>query len=625
MKKISKLNDYINKNNVISFDIFDTLIKRDVPNPHDTFDFVISKFLNKPFERNSNFRKVRVNAENVARQKSSRNEITIEDIYENIEGFNSEEKERLIKLECEFEEKFCKRNVDLKKYYDLSIYLNKKVIITSDMYLPKKTIENILKSNGFKNYDKLFLSSDMQLTKSSGQLFELINKEFPNEKKLHIGDNFKSDILNAKKNKINPFYIKKDNYKLSFSSRKDNDIISNFINNGLNGDYYHDFGYECLGPLLLSFSKWLNGEIEKNGVGKLFFLARDGKIMKDAYEILYSDRKIQYLLASRRAYTIPSLFKYKNVKSFFDHTFTSNYITIPYVAHKMGISINDSIPIPEDLDMNKKYKDIDEILSKDLERNYIIDLFNFAKKNSKKENALMKDYLYRNKVDENSAIVDIGWFGNMQNALQSIVEKKINGYYLGVNDETPYSGAQKMKGFLFDQNINLKRQYEIRTFIGILEMLFSRYDKGSLIKFIDSNGVILPLYKNKEYESETLSFSCLSKIHEGALAFVKDYKTSSLFDYIDISSEEGSSRLIHFGLRPRKKDINMFSSIHKKNDIRNEFLHYRNFWYYLIHPRVFNDDLQSSWFSGFIYEIIGIKIPFSDCYVNWKLKKRRKI
>lgn len=623
MKKLIELKENIENSDVISFDIFDTLIKRDVPNPEDLFDFVISDFYSCSFVKDSNFKKLRMDAENKARSEKNKREVTLRDIYENLDGFSQNEKENLMTIECRLEKYFCKSNIDIKPFYDMAIKLNKKVIITSDMYLPIRTIEDILKSNGFDNYYKLYLSCDVQCTKANGDLFEYVKNDLSTENILHIGDNLKSDILNAKKHDIKSFYIKKDNIKLSFSTKKDNKYLSSFINNGLGNDYYYNFGYECLGPLLYSFSKWLKENTSKDKENKLFFLARDGKIMKDAFDIMYPDEDVYYLLASRRSYIIPSLFKHDSVTSFFNDIFTSNYITIPYVINKMGISIGNDIEIPDYLDLEKKYKDVSDILSKHKEGNFLIEAFEVAKKNSQKENELMKQYLYDNGLNENSAIVDIGWFGNMQNALQSIVGLNVKGYYLGVNSDSPYKKSQYMKGFLFNKGDNLKKQYQIRTFIGILELIFSRYDKGSFIKFEENENGIVPIYKDKKYAYGSEPFNNLKKIREGALSFVRDYNDSFLSKYINLDESEGSSRLIHFGLNPRRNDINKFNVIHSKYEDCNEYLFHRSLIHYLFNVKEFDDDFQSSWFSGFIYKLIKFKFPISNLYVKLRNKKSR--
>ena len=71
----------IAKYEYISFDVFDTLIKRNIENPTDLFDLVqkIYNQTNKPLLEN--FKEKRIEAERKARELSSHKEPNIDDIY----------------------------------------------------------------------------------------------------------------------------------------------------------------------------------------------------------------------------------------------------------------------------------------------------------------------------------------------------------------------------------------------------------------------------------------------------------------------------------------------------------------------------------------------------------------
>ena len=73
----------IDKNDIISFDMFDTLIKRYVSSPLDVFTLV-EIFYNKNHSHNIyNFQKERILAEKKARMDND-NEVNIDDIYKYI-------------------------------------------------------------------------------------------------------------------------------------------------------------------------------------------------------------------------------------------------------------------------------------------------------------------------------------------------------------------------------------------------------------------------------------------------------------------------------------------------------------------------------------------------------------
>ncbi len=75
-----------------------------------------------------------------------------------------------------------------------------KVILVSDMYLGAKEIGMILArlSNGVNNwYDRIFSSADHILSKRSGKIFPLIEKDLglPGKEFLHIGDAWEGDVV----------------------------------------------------------------------------------------------------------------------------------------------------------------------------------------------------------------------------------------------------------------------------------------------------------------------------------------------------------------------------------------------------------------------------------------------
>ena len=77
-----KLKKIIKKHDIISFDVFDTLIKRNCNSPRDIF-YIVEKQYNKLFDEKINdFYQKRVNAESKARLKHfDVEDITIDEIY----------------------------------------------------------------------------------------------------------------------------------------------------------------------------------------------------------------------------------------------------------------------------------------------------------------------------------------------------------------------------------------------------------------------------------------------------------------------------------------------------------------------------------------------------------------
>jgi len=103
--------------------------------------------------------------------------------------------------------------------------------------------------------------------------------------------------------------------------------------------FFSDFGYEKFGPLLLIFSKWLQKELEKKQIKKVYFLARDGFIMKKAFDIVNDNKNIKssYFYASRRSIIVPSLWKLNKADEILDVIAFNKNISIKSFLKKVGL------------------------------------------------------------------------------------------------------------------------------------------------------------------------------------------------------------------------------------------------------------------------------------------------
>ena len=76
---------------------------------------------------------------------------------------------------------------------------NLPVVLTSDMYLNKEQLEDILRSNEFdlNLIKQIYISCEHSGNKSSGALFRKLQSDFSNippEKILHVGDKIEADF-----------------------------------------------------------------------------------------------------------------------------------------------------------------------------------------------------------------------------------------------------------------------------------------------------------------------------------------------------------------------------------------------------------------------------------------------
>lgn len=208
---INKIIKKISKYDVISFDIFDTLIERKVNNPVDIFYLTGCEFFDE--DGAIIFKSARIAAERNAREKSKTGEVTLDEIYECLEGYDEKQKNNFIKTEQEIELEACNQKAEIISIYKWAIENGKIVILISDMYLPKKQIIQMLYKCGIQQYKYLYVSNEYLKNKLTGRLFDIAVEELEIDKKkmIHIGDSIKADWIGARKVGIDSILISRKN------------------------------------------------------------------------------------------------------------------------------------------------------------------------------------------------------------------------------------------------------------------------------------------------------------------------------------------------------------------------------------------------------------------------------
>ena len=185
----------IEQHDIISFDIFDTLVMRKVYYNKDVFR-LLAQELDPVW--NIDFFSVRTEAE---RELSRETYPYIEEIYayisEKYPCLRGHEQE-LIAREIELETQVILPRHDVVDIFYLAQKLGKRVYIVSDMYMHHDTLQAILEKKGIRGQIKLLVSSEYNSSKPQ-HLFEKYLAEIPRGRCLHIGDSVECDILPAGK------------------------------------------------------------------------------------------------------------------------------------------------------------------------------------------------------------------------------------------------------------------------------------------------------------------------------------------------------------------------------------------------------------------------------------------
>lgn len=603
---IKKIIRKIDKYEYVSFDIFDTIIKRNISKPTDLFQiaFNLSYFENEDIRQK--FIKDRIQCEKELWNKDNKN-FTFNSIYDLLLKKYSYEKKLLDKLkneELKWEVELCEKNYAFIDVFNYCINNNKKVVFISDMYLSKKYIEKILNKNDILKYYKLFVSSEYKALKANGNLYKEVLKELKvNSKKIiHIGDNFKGDYLNARKNKIKsikiPTIISNLKFKYDENSNEDINYLYHLMNNSINKyeNEYERMGYEYLGNLLLGLVLWIHDEKIRTNSKSILFLSRDGYIVKKAYDMIFPNENNKYFYISRRSITVPLLSdidttgKIKEIIKYRKNERILNYLK------RCGIDIDN----PNDELLSCDEKKLDK---------YLKQYFEEIKENAKKEKDSFFDYLNELKIENNVLIFDIGWHGSTQNALKKILKNKyvINGAYLSLVDgETP-----EKKAFIVSKKYPFEN-YSVASFRGILETFFTA--NHSSVKCYSKNGV-------KFFEENYQVDLTIETIQKGALLFIKDYSCGNYrIDKCPIDHEFFVKSTYRLLTKPNLKQIKLFSEI-KFFDMEDRYLISKV--PIIKFKKFYREFIESDWKIGFLKYNLKI-FNFYDRFVKFIYLKFNK-
>ncbi|HFV6570808.1 TPA: HAD family hydrolase, partial [Escherichia coli] len=557
LKRFSKfVNDSAIK--IISFDIFDTLVYRPTEVPIDVFKFLETKMLHISNGVAENFSRIRHVSEVEARNEKDSKEVTLDEIYDKIKEFYKLDRETINNMkwaEVEYETKIIKPRPAGKKLWDIAKKTGKPIYIISDMYLPKDAILNILKINGYDGFEKVYISNEYGVSKKEGGLFDLVINESgvsPNNI-LHIGDNNISDNKEPKARGIKTYRLirsidrlrSSEVYSKIYPEKIGNNELSRSLLAGLTAQkifdseidpgakkshFYGDpvnLGYAGIGPFVSAFMLWLGRKAKQDNISHLYFLSREGWLLKQVYDVIHKDDKdvpsTTYLYASRRATRVASLRTLSDVISLSSHPYQGNITVGTLLEDRFGINVT---KITQEQWEEAGFIGPEDKLTTDIvERKKLLNLCTIISDiiltHAKNERKSYLNYVNSTglSTEKKPAIVDIGWRANMQGALSSLINKPLDGYYYATLQGTEiwFDKGLKCNGFMGDLLSANHPSYVVQN-RPLIEYLIC-HTEPSLITISDDDG-FKPIFRPESSIGHRRIL--LELVHQGAIQFATD-------------------------------------------------------------------------------------------------------
>lgn len=546
----------------VSFDLFDTLIFRPFSEPTDLFFFLSGKLDLLDLKR------IRTEQEALARrdcfQEKGHYEVTLEDIWKRLErevGLSAaggmEEEKRL-------EMEFCYANPFMLEVFRRLRSAGKKIIVISDMYLPRDFLRELLEKNGYAGISELYVSCEYGKSKRDGGLYRLVMETFgQNTGIVHVGDNEYSDIEMGRKSGFDTIYYPNVNknarlfrpYDMSpMAGGAYRGIVDNHIYCGLEKySMEYEYGFIYGGWFVLGYCGFIHEYCERKGIDKILFLSRDGDILRQAYGVLYPDEKTAYVYWSRKA-AVKLEAEYNKAdyfRRFLFHKANQGY-SIREVLHSMELDF-----------LAEGWKDgggtADSMLTDrnaPLLRQYVEENWTRVLEAYREQKEAAKIY-YSNilKGVGRAAAVDIGWAGSGAAALGHLVSRvwgmncEIFGIVAGTNTvhnadpEASESFLQngRMTAYLYSQRHNRdlwKKHDPARGYNVFWELLVSSPEppfQGFCKEKEDSAGAAGSRSREKSGRRESVSIKPvfgkpdanqegIREIQRGILDFVREYR-----------------------------------------------------------------------------------------------------
>ncbi len=537
-QQFQEMKNLIDEVEVVSFDVFDTLVKRLVNTPETVFQIVGEQFGIEDFKTS------RASLQMQASMKAERElkipHADLNQIYEHIKANSSKDADwdKVRDTEVQLEIDCLVRNDEMYDIYQYALSQGKRVVITSDMYLLKSHMEAILEKNGYIGYTNLYVSSETHTTKYREDIFKYVceHEKVSPDKVVHIGDNYASDVENAKKQGLKACHYQKFTTE-SMESSKTPSLVDKGIADVVckrDGGFWYNLGVDVGGSLYMGLYRWTKKTLEDIGKKRIYFLARDGY---NLYKIFQGEAKdeaknravkgtedidARYLHVSRRSLLLAGITKLDENSLKLLPPFTLGQ-TVREVLDYMGVThicgqgldeagIDSLDYVVEAIDDIDKVRKLYQINKKEF-------LALCAQERKWAEKYFEEQGFLDEAIASQTALFDCGWNGSSQYLLDRFLEaigctNKYPFLYVGIMD-TEKSKKQldgrEFYSYLYDYRDGRLMPRKINRSIVIFELFFGSPEE-SVYRY-DETGVV--------FEKTGLSGEYKEQLCQGIKAYVQ--------------------------------------------------------------------------------------------------------
>ena len=295
-----------------------------------------------------------------------------------------------------------------------------------------------------------------------------------------------------------------------------------------------------VGPVMLSYVRWVLDESLKRNLKRLYFLARDGYLLYEIAKRICKEKDIdidcRYLYCSRQSLRMPS-YHLIGDEAYELLLLGGYYVTPKTILERALLDKNEIDAVCQELNIVDKDKPFSD---KELESFRIAvkrcDIYkNAIEKRSKEAYPLTIEYFRQQGIFDcdSFAIVDSGWTGSMQRSLRQLLcgagyGGKITGFYFGMYAEPKDKEDGEYLTFYFDAKSGAKRKANFNN--NLFECMLSANHPMTVGYVRRDDGTVEPVFASSvsEFQLELIDGQI-----SGALNYVDGWlkQESADFDY----------------------------------------------------------------------------------------------
>lgn len=522
----AKLFEQIKEAEVVSFDLFDTLVMRQTVSSDD-----VSELVNCRLEEQGVFIKD-FGRRRIASEKELSKDLapTLTTIYEdmlakldNKSDVTDITAEELANLEWNIDYDLLVPRQEVCDIFRKTVADQKKVYVISDTYYSKEQLSEILLKCGITEYTDILPSSEYSTGKMQ-KLYRVLKDKECAKKYVHIGDDIVADIECAASWGLETFHIWSGidllemlgnlgftDYMEELSDRlKIGMFIARIFNSPFQFETQdksirisdaHDVGYLLCAPMICDFVHWFYRQVKEQNLENVWFCARDGYLIKKLYEHLLTlfgeQNESVYFLTSRIAAIRAGMQSEKDIRYVDDMKFSGTLEEC--LLERFGI-------VKEEVEHTSVTGNEEDLLK------YIEIILEKADRERRNYQRYI-DGIGLRKGD--IAFFDFVAKGTCQMYVQRLVENHLRGlYFLQLEPEYMKEKGLDIQSFYLREELETSAIYENYY---ILETLLTAPHPS--VSGFDGNGAPIYAKENRTFQD----MECFRKVQEGVCEYFETY------------------------------------------------------------------------------------------------------